>query len=61
MQTPSLDTADADRLPLNPPRRRFKAWTWVVLGLVTLFVLGGIGTVGAVALLEDADGSLEGY
>jgi len=61
MQTPSQETADSILLPQTPRRRRLTVRVWVTLALLALLLLGGIGTAGAIVMLEDSDGSVEGY
>jgi hypothetical protein len=61
MQTPSHEIPGSDPLLPNPRRRRLTLRACVALGLLALLVLGGIGTAGAIVMLEGTDGSLEGY
>lgn len=61
MQLPSHQTAES-ALTLNTPRRRrLTVRACVALALLTLFVLGGVGTAAAIVMLQHSEGSLEGY
>jgi hypothetical protein len=61
MQTPLPETADLAPILPSPRRRRLTVHACIALGLLALLVLGGIGTAGAIVMLKDSQGSLEGY
>jgi len=59
--TISPKIAEPQPLPHHPRRRRLTVRACIGLGLLALIVIGGFGTAGAIALLGDAEGNVEGY